>query len=138
QRECKHVVAALLASNVMQNQSARRPAPETAPEAAAPAATPARRSAPSWRSLVSSTDAVGTVPIALGIELRHRDGHAGAHWGARPARTATPRDLDAHAGELTLGVRPLMSSPQTGSWIRGQAGWDSARRDTTMFGHART
>lgn len=138
QRACKHVVAALLASNVMQNQSARRPAPETAPEAAAPAATPARRSAPSWRSLVSSTDAVGTVPIALGIELRHRDGHAGAHWGARPARTATPRDLDAHAGELTLGVRPLMRSPQTGSWIRGQAGWDSARRDTTMFGRART
>ena len=128
---CKHVVAALLASNVHEyaQQSGARLAPPTTP---APA--PAPLSAPSWRTLVDTTSAAQIRSLALGVELRHREPRGDNQWAPRAVRPATPRDLAKGTGELLLAIRPLVRSQQTGAWIQGQAGWDVVRRDASQFG----
>ncbi|ALX66979.1 DEAD/DEAH box helicase [Microbacterium sp. XT11] len=130
---CKHVVAALLASNVheySQQAGARRA--ETDAAEPAPATTPVP---PSWRALLGETDVRGSraTPLALGWELRHREARGGNPWAARSVRPATPRDLATTSGELLLAMRPLMRSRQTGAWVHGNAGWDTVRRDSSQF-----
>lgn len=128
---CKHVVAALLASNV-QEYSQQNGAVTTAPVTAAPPAEPP--AAPSWRALVDQTATVQTRPLALGVELRHREPRGDNHWGPRAVRPATPRDLARASGDLLLAIRPLMRSHQSGAWIQGHATWDLVRRDASQFG----
>ncbi|WP_372967141.1 SNF2-related protein [Microbacterium sp.] len=127
---CKHVVATVLASNVHE-YSQQKVALQTPPEP-----SPAPRPAPSasWRSLLDPAVSRHPQSLALGVELRHRDSREDNHWGPRPVRAATPRDLARPSGELLLAIRPLMRSAQTGSWIQGGAGWDAVRRDVSQFG----
>lgn len=120
---CKHVVATLLVSNddavLTEPVALARPAPAA------------------WRSLVPATSADAPTAIALGVELRQR-AHGGAHhWSPRPVRPVTPRDLAKGTGELILGIRPLMRSVSTGSWIQGDVSWDSVRRSAGLFGRER-
>lgn len=131
---CKHVVATVLASNVHE-YSQQAAALEVAPE---PSKTPPKPAATSWRTLLDPEVVRHAQPLALGVELRHRESRAESHWGPRPMRTATLRDLARPSGELLLAVRPLMRSAQTGSWIQGHAGWDAVRRDAAQFGRAQT
>lgn len=133
---CKHVVATLLASNVHE-YSQQAAALETRP--AAQAAAPAvPMPAASWRTLIDPVAGAHALPLALGVELRHRASRAENHWGPRPVRAATPRDLAGGEGELLLAIRPLMRSAQTGAWIQGHAGWDAVRRDSSQFGRVQT
>lgn len=128
---CKHVVAALLASNVHE-YSQQGGARILEPAAPLPAAAPP--AAPSWRALVDPSSAAQVRPLALGVELRHREPRGDNHWAPRAVRPATPRDLARSTGELLLAIRPLMRSHQTGAWIQGHAGWDLVRRDASQFG----
>src|SRR5690606_31388173 len=65
---CKHIVATVLTSNA---------AVEAAPISAA-VREPATPRAPTWRVLLEPPSAGGSVPLALGVEVRHR-GARGAH-----------------------------------------------------------
>nr|WP_314846010.1 DEAD/DEAH box helicase [uncultured Microbacterium sp.] len=133
---CKHVVAALLASNVheySQQVGVRAPDPVHDAPPSAPPPPP-----PSWRALVDPAVTAHTQSLALGVELRHREARGDNHWAARAVRPATPRDLAKPSGELLLAIRPLMRSRQTGSWIQGAAGWDAVRRDVAQFGRVQT
>lgn len=121
---CKHIVAAVLTSNA-DVESAPIAAPVIARETAEP---------PTWRMLLeSSSSAVGAVPLALGIEVRHRSAQGVHQWAPRPVRTATVRDVVKGGGELLLGIRPLMRSESTGAWIQGTVSWDAVRRPGTQF-----
>jgi len=132
---CKHVVATVLASNVHE-YSQQTTALQTPPESR-PAPAPERpTAAPSWKRLLEPQVSRHPQALALGVELRHREARSENHWGARPVRTATARDLARPSGELLLAIRPLMRSTQTGSWIQGGAGWDAVRRDASQFGRA--
>nr|WP_290106792.1 DEAD/DEAH box helicase [Microbacterium oryzae] len=118
---CKHVVAALLAGNAQRRNAAsgRHDAP-----------------ASSWRGLIGSPEeAAGspeTVPLALGVELRHRA--ARGAWQARRAEPAHPRHLEqGAAGELFVGLRPLLRSDRSGAWIKGDASWEAVRRPGGRF-----
>lgn len=123
---CKHIVAAVLASNARQQT---RPSNARSP---APAAVPA------WRTLIDgSSSPTPATPLALGIELRHRAARGVHQWAPRPVRPATPRDIARGEGELLLGIRPLMRSTATGSWIHGTVSWDSVRRSGAQFGRER-
>ena len=128
---CKHVVAALLASNV--HEYSQQSGAMTA-EPAGSAPPPAPPAATSWRALVDQTITAQTRPLALGVELRHREPRGDNHWGPRAVRPATPRDLARATGELLLAIRPLMRSHQSGAWIQGHATWDLVRRDAAQFG----
>lgn len=131
---CKHVVAALLASNVHeyhQQTGVVSATPMSDPEPPAPVA-------PSWRALADATSATHFQPLALGVELRHREPRGDNLWAARAVRPATPRDIAKPTGDLQLAIRPLMRSHQTGAWIQGHAGWDAVRRDAATFGRAQS
>ena len=127
---CKHVVATVLASNVHE-YSQQKVALQTPPE---PSPVPRPAPSASWRSLLEPSVSRHPQPLALGVELRHRDSREENHWGPRPVRAATARDLARPSGELLLAIRPLMRSAQTGAWIQGAAGWDAVRRDVSQFG----
>ncbi|GAT73179.1 superfamily II DNA/RNA helicase, SNF2 family [Microbacterium sp. HM58-2] len=133
---CKHVVAALLASNV--HEYAQQPGARTSDHAPAPATPATPAPGPSWRALIDTASTARTQALALGVELRHRDARGDNHWAPRAVRPATPRDLAKPDGELLLGIRPLMRSAQTGAWIQGHASWDVVRRDTAQFGRTQT
>ncbi|MFT4260109.1 SNF2-related protein [Microbacterium sp.] len=133
---CKHVVAALLASNVREYRRQEGAVAPRADPALPPAAPPPR--APSWRSLTAAAPASHAQALALGFELRHREARPGNHWAPRVVRAATPRDLAGPTGELQLAIRPLMRSAQTGAWIQGHAGWDAVRRDAGTFARAQS
>ncbi len=135
---CKHVVAALLASNVheyAQQATTLANPPQPSSDARRP-----RAHTPTWRSLIdpSAPSAAAASPLALGVELRHRESRGDSHWAPRAVRPATPRDVAKRSGELLLGIRPLARSRQSGAWIQGGAGWDSVRRDTARFGREQT
>jgi superfamily II DNA or RNA helicase len=85
-----------------------------------------------WRILLPSAITGGT-PLALGVELRRRDVADARHWGARPLRTATARDLVKDPGELFLAVRPLRRNDAGDSWVQSDADWDAVRRPGTRF-----
>lgn len=121
---CKHIVAAVLTSNAQVDAAAL-----TAPVPAA-----AEPDAPTWRMLLeSSSPSAGEVPLALGVEIRHRAAHGVHQWAPRPVRTATVRDVIKGSGDLLLGIRPLMRSGSTGAWIQGNASWDAVRRPGSQF-----
>ncbi|MDF2562746.1 MAG: helicase [Microbacterium sp.] len=91
-----------------------------------------------WRSILGSTrDDAGT-PLALGVELRLRDGRGANPWASRPQRTATARDVAKRTGEILLGIRPLEKSAATGGWVQGAASWDAVRRSPTQYGRDRS
>lgn len=85
-----------------------------------------------WRVLLPSTRASGA-PLALGVELRRRDRADSRHWGSRPLRTATARDLVKDPGELFLAVRPLRRNDAGAAWVQSDADWDAVRRPGTRF-----
>lgn len=120
---CKHVVATLLVNNDDAVLS--------------PAVTRDRPAPAAWRALVPAASADGSTAIALGVELRQRAAGGAHHWSPRPVRPVTPRDLAKGTGELLLGIRPLMRSAATGSWIQGDVSWDSVRRSAALFGRER-
>lgn len=137
---CTHVIASLLASNV-QEYAQQAAAAETRSVDAQPVDAPPRPAttgAPSWRSLIDRPLGRKPQPLALGVELRRREARGENHWGPRPVRAATARDLARSDGELLLAIRPLMRSAQTGAWIQGHAGWDAVRRDAAQFGAVQT
>ena len=120
---CKHIVATVLTSNA-DIEASPVPASPLPPESAAP----------TWRVLLESPPAAArAVPLALGVEVRHRAARGVHQWAPRPVRTATVRDVVKGGGELLLGIRPLMRSGATGSWIQGTASWDAMRRPGTQF-----
>ncbi|MDI6942065.1 DEAD/DEAH box helicase [Microbacterium barkeri] len=125
---CKHVVAALLAGNAQQRNAAQGRRPDGA--------------GASWRSLVTPAEtaaAPDTVPLALGVELRHRPARSAGGWQARRAEAAHPRQLErGTAGELFVGLRPLLRSDRSGAWIKGDASWDAVRRPGSRFPHAQS
>lgn len=123
-RGCKHIVATVLASNA-EVEAAPVPVPSGPVDSV---------QVPTWRLLLETPrPQVGAVPLALGIEVRHR-GAQGAHqWAPRPVRTATVRDVVKNSGELLLGIRPLMKSVSTGAWIQGTISWDVVRRPGPQF-----
>lgn len=88
-----------------------------------------------WRVLLPPARAAGT-PLALGLELRRRDRADARHWGARPLRTATARDLVKDPGELFLAARPLRRNDTGDSWVQSDADWDAVRRPGTRFREA--
>ncbi|WP_367180663.1 SWIM zinc finger domain-containing protein, partial [uncultured Microbacterium sp.] len=130
---CKHVVATLLASNVHE-YSQQAAALQRQPDAEQKPAAPRTAAVASWRTLLDPAVSQHPQRLALGIELRHRESRSENHWGPRPVRAATARDLARPSGELLLAIRPMMRSAQTGAWIQGGAGWDAVRRDASQFG----
>ncbi|MGH3691082.1 MAG: SNF2-related protein [Microbacterium sp.] len=91
-----------------------------------------------WRSLLGTSRDDAETPLALGIELRMRDGRGANPWASRPQRTATPRDVAKRTGEILLGIRPLEKSMATGAWVLGSASWDAVRRSPTQYGRDRS
>ncbi|KDA05658.1 helicase SNF2 [Microbacterium sp. CH12i] len=121
---CKHIVAVVLTSNETRERESKSAGPE-------PEAEP---TGPTWRTLLDiPTKATGAVALALGVEVRHRAARGIHQWAPRPVRPATVRDVVKREGELLLGIRPLMQSTSTGSWIQGGASWDAVRRPGTQF-----
>lgn len=90
-----------------------------------------------WRSLLAAPRGDTETPLALGVELRLRDGRGANPWASRPQRTATPRDVAKRTGEILLGIRPLEKSATTGAWVQGAATWDAVRRSPTLYGRER-
>lgn len=102
---------------------------------------PARGGAASpatWRSLLGADEGGERIPLALGVELRHRDARGANPWASRPVRAATARDVAKGVGEVLLGIRPLERSASTGEWVHGSATWDVVRRSPTRYGRTRT
>ncbi|MFJ6531338.1 DEAD/DEAH box helicase [Microbacterium sp. NPDC091662] len=91
-----------------------------------------------WRRMLGSAQGDAETPLALGIELRLRDGRGANPWASRPQRTATPRDVGTRSGEILLGIRPLEKSAATGGWVLGTATWDAVRRSPTQYGRDRS
>ncbi|MFF1541586.1 DEAD/DEAH box helicase [Microbacterium sp. NPDC058269] len=91
-----------------------------------------------WRSILGSAPADADTPLALGVELRVRDGRGANPWASRPQRTATARDVAKRTGEILLGIRPVEKSTATGSWVQGAATWDAVRRSPTQYGRDRS
>jgi superfamily II DNA or RNA helicase len=91
-------------------------------------------SALSWRSLLPA-DASDEAPrLALGVELRQREGYDPGNWNPRRVEAVTPRTLSA-ASDVHLAVRPLMRGARD-AWIKGDASWDAVRRSPSRFGAA--
>ncbi|MET0672729.1 MAG: DEAD/DEAH box helicase [Microbacterium pygmaeum] len=132
---CKHVVASLLACNAVAESETRSRSALTAGDAAARSHSPARPTAPAWRSLVepqlSREHSSGA--LALGFELRQRQSAAAVRWETRRTFAVTPQSLNGTQDDLSVGMRPLMRSPQTGKWIKGHASWDAVRRSGEAF-----
>lgn len=132
---CKHVVATLLASNESLHRGPTGTRAGAGGGAADGGGAHGGTSTSAWRSLVAPP-AASTAPasaLALGVELRQRQSRAAARWETRRIMAVTPRALSANQADLLVGIRPLMRSPQTGKWIKGQASWDAARRPGGPF-----
>lgn len=136
QEDCKHAVAALLASN-----AAGAPAVVVAAPPGSPAGSPGRAGGepvapPTWRSLLAA-DAAGTAsasaPLALGVELRQRTAYRADDWSPRRMEAVTPRALAGRHDDLSLVVRPLRRSARTDAWIKGDASWEAMRRGAAGF-----
>ncbi|WP_417562549.1 SNF2-related protein [Microbacterium sp.] len=141
QASCKHTVATLLAANAQAVRAVEARPTADAPVTRAPTPGSAGASgagpAPgaSWRDLLAPPtvgDATGQ-DLALGVELRMRPPRGGAAWAPRRVEPATPRALATSAGEVLVGLRPLVRSASTGNWIRGTASWDALRRQSLGF-----
>ena len=91
-----------------------------------------------WRALLGSARDEAETTLALGVELRVRDGRGENPWASRPQRTATARDVAKRSGEILLGIRPLEKSESTGAWVQGSATWDAVRRSPTQYGRDRS
>lgn len=91
----------------------------------------------SWRAVLAPTS-TDDLPIALGLQLRQREGEAEAHWGPRRVAPATTRSVETSTGELRLAARPLVRSATTGRWVQGAETWDSLRRGAWRVDAERT
>ncbi|MFJ6427934.1 DEAD/DEAH box helicase [Microbacterium maritypicum] len=97
-----------------------------------------RPSSADWRIMLGAGQGSAETALALGIELRLRDGRGANPWASRPQRTATARDVGKRSGEILLGIRPLERSAATGAWVQGTATWDAVRRSPTQYGRDRS
>ncbi|GAA3771810.1 DEAD/DEAH box helicase [Microbacterium kribbense] len=89
---------------------------------------------PSWRDLVADAPAGAPASaLALGVELRQRQGGGAATWSPQRVTTATARSIATTDGELLVGLRPLVRSAATGNWIKGTVSWDALRRGGAGF-----
>jgi hypothetical protein len=137
--DCKHVVATLLAANA-RRLNGRVSAPgenagdPTAGRNVRASGPPRPPQAPplTWRDLLPGSPSAGVPgtnhPLALGVELRHRVQRSTRSWAPPTVEPVTPRILASSPTGLLVGMRPLMRSPSTGKWIRGQVSWDAVRR----------
>ncbi|CAN5205021.1 DEAD/DEAH box helicase [soil metagenome] len=105
--DCKHVVAALLFSNLQK-------------------VTPTPAPVKSWKSTVSALSGrqrdEPTAALGLLFELREQVRRSRSRWNAPVARAAeAPLDPDA---TYRLGVRPVTQSA-SGSWVRSTITWNS-------------
>ncbi|MFK3679125.1 DEAD/DEAH box helicase [Microbacterium sp. NPDC090218] len=91
-----------------------------------------------WRAILGASRDDAATQLALGVELRLRDGRGANPWASRPQRTATARDVAKRTGEILLGIRPLERSAATGAWVQGSATWDAVRRAPTQYGRDRS
>lgn len=91
-----------------------------------------------WRAILGAPPVDVEARLALGIELRVRDGRGANPWASRPQRTATARDVAKGTGDILLGIRPLERSTATGAWVQGTATWDAVRRSPTQYGRERS
>ncbi|RLK49190.1 DEAD/DEAH box helicase [Microbacterium telephonicum] len=91
---------------------------------------------PSWRTVLAA-EPVSDDRIALGVQLRVREGGGSAHWGPRRVQPATPRAVETGDGELRLAVRPLVPSAARDDWVQGEATWESLRRGAWRLDPAR-
>ncbi|MDL9979773.1 DEAD/DEAH box helicase [Microbacterium candidum] len=137
EEDCKHAVAAMLASNALVAPGEPDPAvPERTPSRtlAEPIRTTQMSSAAprrvrGWRDLIAEADAPARarVLLALGFEVRERLPQRSA-WSSprtQEARLSGPVRPDR---ELLLGIRPYVRSASTGNWIKGDVSWESLRR----------
>ncbi|MCT9820240.1 DEAD/DEAH box helicase [Microbacterium sp. W1N] len=81
----------------------------------------------SWRALLAAPAGDGE-PLALGVQLRQREGGDDAHWGPRRIQPATARSVATGSADLRLAVRPLGRSAASGEWVQSDATWESLRR----------
>lgn len=95
-----------------------------------------RRTTPSWRAVLSTAEA-GATPVALGVQLRQREGASEAHWGPRRVLPATARTVATSDGELRLAARPLSRSGSSGRWVQADESWESLRRGAWRVDPAR-
>ncbi|MGZ0710858.1 DEAD/DEAH box helicase (plasmid) [Coraliomargarita sp. W4R53] len=117
QRDCKHTVATLLASNKAHERAL-----------SATASGDDR-----WRTLLAeSTPKQPFTPLALGVELRQRIRRGTSNWAPVRAEAATARSIHFAGADLLVGLRPLERSPRSDTWIKGGVSWDVVRR----AGHA--
>jgi superfamily II DNA or RNA helicase len=133
--DCKHTVAALLASNAALEGASGASATAVGAAGVDIRGSRARAdSAPSWRDLIPGTphDA-RSVPLALGFDLIQRRTAEHSAWMPRRTEPVTPRSVSRSARELLLRARPLMRSPSTGAWIKGEASWEAVRRPGASF-----
>ncbi|WP_415126659.1 DEAD/DEAH box helicase [Microbacterium sp.] len=86
-----------------------------------------------WRSVLFPQRGVGTVPLALGVELRQREAASAAHWSSRRMHAVSARDLERDPRDVSVGLRPLVRSDATGAWIQGDVHWDALRRGGGRF-----
>ncbi|MCZ4301026.1 DEAD/DEAH box helicase [Microbacterium oxydans] len=91
-----------------------------------------------WRTILGPSRDDAKTPLALGVELRVRDGRGANPWASRPQRTATARDVAKRTGEILLGIRPLERSATTDAWVQGSATWDAVRRSSSQYGRDRS
>ncbi|WP_421076813.1 hypothetical protein [Microbacterium sp. IO18] len=91
-----------------------------------------------WRTILGPSRDDAKTPLALGVELRVRDGRGANPWASRPQRTATARDVAKRTGEILLGIRPLERSAATDAWVQGSATWDAVRRSSSQYGRDRS
>lgn len=100
--------------------------------------SPSEGSSSDWRAILAAPSADVEARLALGIEVRFRDGRGANPWASRPQRTATARDVAKGVGDILLGIRPLERSAATGAWVQGTATWDAVRRSPTQYGRDRS
>ncbi|MCR2814656.1 DEAD/DEAH box helicase [Microbacterium jiangjiandongii] len=90
---------------------------------------PVDPSSPDWRAVLATPGRLGAAsPLALGVELRQRARRDGSPWSAPRWQTATSRDLHAFGADVAVGLRPLVRSDRSDTWIKGRASWDALRR----------
>lgn len=108
--DCKHIIAALLASNRQAQRAAE------APDAAR------------WRAVFGAAPAPSSRGLALGFELRQRVRRSGSTWSPTRVETATPRVLALGGADVLVGMRPLERGTRADTWIKGTASWEALRR----------
>jgi superfamily II DNA or RNA helicase len=89
-----------------------------------------------WRALTAASDPPRGIPLALGLDLQQRSARGRSPWAPKTLTAATARAAAARPADVVLAVRPLMPSPSTGAWVKGEVTWDVLRRPGDRFAAA--